>query len=119
MPALPRIGEPDGAPVLDDVGEDHHLRHAGLLIAGRADVDLEVAELRAEVAQLAPGEVLVRKAHDAVLAEGAEHRVNGSRSSGRARSRPSIVAPSESPLGMTFIVAALRSQQGRCHLPRL
>ena len=68
VPALPGVGEPDRPAVLDDVREDHHLRDVRLLVALRADVDLEVAELRAEVAQLAAGELLAGEAHHAVLA---------------------------------------------------
>ena len=75
MPALPRVGEADRLSVLDDVREDHHLGDTGLLVRVRGDVDLQVAELPAEVAQLAPGKLLARKAHDAVLAQRLEHAV--------------------------------------------
>src|SRR5437868_3634480 len=61
------------AALLDDVREDHHLRHARLLVARRADVDLQVAELRTEVAQLAAGQRLARKAKNAMPAERREH----------------------------------------------
>ena len=75
MPALPGVGKADRLSVLDDVGEDHHLGHARLLIGVRRDIDLEIAELRGEVAQLAPGELLARKAHHAMLAQCLEHAV--------------------------------------------
>src|SRR5205085_1074354 len=75
VPALSGIGEADRLPVLDDVREDHHLGHARLLIALRADVDLEVAELPAEVGELASGESLLRKTYDTVLAESLEHDI--------------------------------------------
>src|SRR5438477_3601030 len=75
MPALPGVGEPDCLAVLDDVRKDHHLGHAGLLIALRADVDLEVAELPAEIGKLTAGEPLPREAHDTMLAEGLQHAV--------------------------------------------
>ena len=68
----PGIGEAERLAVLDDVREDHHLRYAGLLVAV-GDVDLELAEARGEIPQLPGGEVLARKAQDAVLAERA-HR---------------------------------------------
>src|SRR5436190_18106172 len=76
VPALPGIGEADRPAVLDDVREDHHLRHAGLLVALRADVDLEVAKLPAEIGELAPGELLPRKAHHAAPAERLEDAVD-------------------------------------------
>ena len=75
MPALPGIGEPERFAVLDDVGKDHHLGYARLLVGVRGDVDLQIAELPAEVAQLAPRQLLARKAQDAVLAERLEHAI--------------------------------------------
>src|SRR5258706_16011415 len=68
VPVLPGVGEADRLAVLDDVGEDHDLRDAGLL-ERVGDVDLELAELRAEVAQLRSRKLLPRELQYSILAK--------------------------------------------------
>src|SRR5258708_33306358 len=70
MPTLARVCEPDRLAVLDDVREDHHLGNAGLLVWAGSHVDLELAELRAEIPELRAAELLAGKAQDAVGTEG-------------------------------------------------
>ncbi len=74
VPVLPRVGKADRLAVLDDVGEDHHLRNARLLV-GVGDIDLELAEARAEIGELPAGELLAREANNAVSPERAQHGV--------------------------------------------
>jgi hypothetical protein len=54
MPVLPGIGEADRSAVLDDVGKNHHLGQAGLLV-GVGDIDFQIAELGTEIPQLGRG----------------------------------------------------------------
>ena len=68
VPVLPGVGEADRSAVLDDVGQDHHLGEARLLI-GVGDVDLQRAEARAKRLQSGRVDLLVRKQDHAMSAE--------------------------------------------------
>src|SRR5262249_15395495 len=72
VPALTRVREADRLSVLDDVGQDHHFRDAGLLIR-ICDVDLQLPEAGAEICKVAPRQPLAWKPDNAVITQGPQH----------------------------------------------
>jgi hypothetical protein len=68
VPALARVRDAQRPAVLDDIGEDHHLGDAGLLVHA-GDVDFQLAPQRAEVLQVLRAQLLTRVAQHAVLAQ--------------------------------------------------
>ncbi len=103
VPALARVREADRPAVLDDVRQDHHLGHAGLLVHVR-DVDLELAPARAEVPELQRGKLLARIAQHAVLGERIQGELELFAERGLERSSPSTLAPRVCPLGITLAI---------------
>ena len=99
---------------------DHHLGYTRLLV-GVGDVDLELAEALAEIGELPGCQLLPRKAHDAPLAEGTQHRVEL-----RLRKRfREIEALDRRAQGLsavghfhhTFLISTLPPVEGRCRVP--
>src|SRR5206468_6025226 len=74
VPVLAGVAGADRPAVFDDVGEDHDLGMARLLI-GAGDVDLERAEPRRKRLQLRRIELLRRKAQHAVTPERFQYSV--------------------------------------------